>query len=409
MKILLVNKFYFRFRGAETNFFALKEMLERAGHEVVVFAMHHPQNEPSKYAQYFVSQVKLRDLQYNPFQVLRILGRMIYSLEARCKLNKLIKAEKPELAHLHNIYHHLSPSILSVLKKAQIPVVQTLHDYKLLCPNYKLFTQGEVCERCQGGHYCQAIKNKCMKDSYIASVFIALEKWFHNKWQIYEKNIDVFVSPSEFLKNKAQAWGIKNRFEVINNFVDLPSKSYGKSGEKYFLYFGSLSPEKNIQELLEAYLKADLKIKLKIVGEGESRAELAKFVSQNNLSNQVEFLGFMEGEKLQQIIAQALVTILPTKWYENYPFTVLESLALGVPVVATKQGGLPEMIQSGETGWLYDSGQPEQLAQILREIVTGKYDLEKIGQNGQNFIKNNLTSDKYWSKIKAVYESLLNQ
>ena len=300
-------------------------------------------------------------------------------------------------------------SILPVLKKAGIPTVMTLHDYKLLCPNYKLFTQGEVCERCKGGHYCQAFKNKCSKDSYMASAFIALEKWLHNKWQIYEKNIDVFISPSEFLKNKAESWGIKNRIKVINNFVDLPIEKDLKITEKYFFYFGSLSPEKNILELLKAFQQADLPVKLKLAGEGESRVVLEKFVLENNLQAKVEFLGFLQGQELNQVLAGALATVLPTKWYENYPFTVLESLAYGVPVVATRQGGLPEMIQDKETGWLYDSGNPEQLVLIFQDIVAGKYDLQMMGQIGQDFVKNNLTSDKYWSKIKAVYESVLSK
>ena len=221
MKILQINKFYYRRRGAETYMLDLIDLLEAHGHTVGVFSMEHPDTLESPFRQHFVSHVEFSHLSnLSISDKLKAVGRVIWNREAQRKLDALLYEFKPDIAHIHNIYHQISPSILTILKKHNIPVVHTLHDYKLLAPNYNLLANGEIDESSKGGRYYNVVRNRAIKGSLAASLLGMSEMYIHKAMQVYEKNVDCFISPSQFLKGLLDDWGVQaKRVEVIPNFM----------------------------------------------------------------------------------------------------------------------------------------------------------------------------------------------
>ncbi|MFA5107415.1 MAG: glycosyltransferase family 4 protein [Patescibacteria group bacterium] len=404
MKILLINKFYYLKGGAEKHFFELKEMLERHGHEVVVFSMRDEKNIPSAYSKYFVSNVNFENVTLN-WQGLRTAGRMLYSFEARRKISRLLDAEKPDLVHVHNIYHQISPSILSAIKKRNIPIVQTLHDYKLLSPNYALFCHGKICECAFGGAYYKCIRHRCIKDSTVASTLSALEMYLHKSLQLYEKNVDVFICPSMFMAEQLKRWGIRaKRIEQIYNFVTETAPTKKVTGD-YFLYVGRLSEEKGLPLLLEAF--AGLPSKLKIVGTGPLEKELKHRVETEKMEN-VAFLGYREGDELSDLVSKSLAVIVPSQWYENCPLVILEAYQHGKPVIATEIGGIPELVHEGQTGYTFKLGSPNDLRKKIQLVTENISRVDEMGQNATAF-SDQFLAEKYYQKLITIYESLVGK
>jgi len=407
MKILQVNKFHYLRGGAEKYFLDISEALRQNGHEVAVFSMNHPKNLPSPWAKYFVSRLsfnesKLRDKLLAP-------GRIIYSLEAKRKFRKLVLDFRPDIIHIHNIYHQLSPSILSVAKKYHIPVVMHLHDYKLVCPNYQLFVDNQICYRCRPHKYCQAIKHRCFQGSWPKSVLVALEMWLHHRvWKIYEKNISLYLAPSAFMKETVTSFGFpKEKVEVLYNFIDeSKTKSSEIKPEGYLLYYGRLSFEKGIDVLLQALRLIPGGPRLKIVGSGPEADRLKENVKSLGLQKSVEFLGAKYGAELEEIILKAKAVIIPSVWAENMPFVLLESLALGKVVIASRTGGLPELITPGETGFLFKNGDYADLAKKISAL--NNYNLEQIGAAARATVAD-LTLEKHYARLLEIYSRLLTK
>lgn len=404
MKILQVNKFNYIRGGAEKYFIEISKELEKIGHQVALFSMHHPKNNPSIWSKYFISRIsfneaKLRDRIITP-------GRILYSLEAKRKFKKIIQDFKPDIIHIHNIYHQISPSILSIAKKYNIPVIMHLHDYKLVCPNYQLFVDDKICYRCHGGKYYNCLKHKCFKKSFWQSFLATIEMYLHHKiLKIYKKNITYFIAPSEFMKNTVVNFGWdKNKIKVIYNFSEkMNDKISDKIGD-YGLYFGRLSREKGIAILIQALSLADKKNKLKIIGTGPEENNLKQLVKDLKLFKRVEFLGYKSGQELQDIIKEARLVYLPSTWNENMPLTLLESLNLRKVVVASKTGGLPELIKDKETGFLFENGNIKELAKVIDNSYD--YDLIKMGSKAKESIEN-LRVEKHLIQLLDVYNNVL--
>lgn len=402
MKILLVHKFHFLQGGAEKHFFDLKKLLEYKGHQVVVFAMQHEKNLPSAQAKYFVSKVDFEKVRFNQAG-LRTARRMLFSWEAKRKLEQLIKDERPDIAHLHNIYHQLSPSILLALKKYSVPVCLTLHDFKLICPNYLLYTEGRVCEGCRGGRYWQCVKHRCLKHSLAASMLASLEMYLHKALKLFEKNVDVFLSPSQFLIQKIRDWRIPLKdIRHLPNFIEVKPETQASAGN-YLLYLGRLSAEKGLLTLLDAIKGVDYPLHL--VGTGQLEPVLRNTAARENLS-QVQFLGYQSGERLRQIIDRAVALILPSETYENFPTAVLEAYAQAKPVIGSNHGGIAELVKDGETGLLFQPGSAGDLRQKIIQLISDPARAQKLGQNGYQLVKK-YNSETYYHKLISIYEELL--
>jgi len=405
MKILQINKFFYQQGGAERYLFNLIKLLEDNGHEVIPFTMADEKNQPTLWSKYFVSKVETlapRTLK----EKLRVFGRMIYSFEAKRKIENLIKEVRPDLVHLHNIYHQISPSILSVIKKFKIPIVMTVHDYKLICPNYILYTKNSTCQRCRGQKYYNALKYRCLKNSFFASLAVMIEMYFHKFLKIYQKNIDLFIAPSNFVKEKLIYFGLPaNKIAVLPHFINPKLTEHQNcSPENYFLYLGRLKEEKGVELLLRA-MKELPETNLKIIGTGPEEQALKKYVKENNLTN-INFLGKLNQEKISDLIKNSLAIIIPSRVWETFGLTGAEALAYQKPVIASAMGGLPEIIIDGKTGLLFSSENIGELMEKMKWVLNNKEAAQKLGEQGYNFIKANLSPEEHYDKLMKIYEQV---
>jgi len=401
LKILLVNKYFFMRGGAEAVFFDTAELLRARGHRVIDFSMRHPRNFSSFFSKYFVSEIDFRQ-SGSLSRKIKAGARLLYSRRAGRQIEKLVKKEKPRLAHLHNIYHHISPSIIPVLKKHGIPVVMTLHDYKLLCPVYTLFNRGEICVRCLPGKYYWCLLKKCRNDSYGASLLNTFEMYLHHKILDVYGSVDIFISPSRFLRNTMEKCGFGNKVYYLPNFLKPEDYLPDYAGrENRIVYFGRLSPEKGLFTLLSA-LKG-LPLRCWIIGDGPSREKLKERVEKESISN-ISFRETQSPEKLKKLISKSLFVVLPSEWYENSPRSVIEAFALGKPVVASRIGGIPELVKDYKTGLTFEPGNAEDLRAKL-ELLSRDHGLaEKMGRVARKFVEENLNPEKHYRELMKIYE-----
>jgi len=410
LKILMINKYYFIKGGSERCFFDLKALLESKGHEVIPFAMADDQNVESKYDSYFVDSInydfdsKLNRLLSAP----KVFGRMTYSLHAKRKIEELLSKEKFDVAHLHMIEHQISPSILHSLKKFNVPVVQTVHQYKAVCPNYRMYIpqKGEICERCLSGNYFNAVKQRCHKESLLASAMIAAEMTIHKWMKIYKNNIDTFIVPSKFMGLKLAQGGIPEyKIKLIYHFIETDNYPFSLDHEDYFVYLGRLSEEKGLFTLLRAVAKLP-EAKLKIIGDGPLRNDLEKFSDERDLKN-VEFLGKMFGDDLKKAVSKAMFVVIPSEWYENSPMVIYESFAMGKPLIGAKTGGITELIRHKVDGLLYEMGNVEELAKCIDYMLTHKEIIPKFGEAGRARVKSEFNPESHYEQVLNIYESLI--
>ncbi len=399
MRILLINKYLFSKGGAERHFFALQQLLERRGHEVIVFAMEHPQNVPSPYAGYFASRTDFEHVRFS-WNGLRAAARMIWSFEAARKIDALIRATRPDIAHIHNIYHQISPSILPVLKKHGIPVVMTAHDFHLISPNYNLFHDGAICERCKPTRYYRAIFHRCIKHSLVASMIAATAQYLHRWLNVYRKNISACISPSKFLLQTMHEWNTRFAREyILTNFVAMQNDPNPAPGE-YFLYLGRLSPEKGVDVLLEAAQSVFSRIV--IAGTGPEDRRLRNMAAEHSLKN-VVFVGYQTADAVQRLLRGCRAVIAPSRGYEHCPLAILEAFAAGKPVIASRIGGIPELVVDGTNGLLITAGNAEQLAAAMNTLATDDARSRMLGENALRSARK-CDPEQYYQQLMHVYE-----
>jgi glycosyltransferase involved in cell wall biosynthesis len=399
MKILQVNKFNYPRGGADKYFLELGQILAAKGHEVAVFCMEHPKNYPSPFSKYFVSRLSFNDKSFK--NILRAPGRILWSRQAARRFGRLLDDFKPDIIHCHNIYHQLSPSILPEARKRRIPVIMHVHDYKLVCPNYKLYTQGKTCFRCRGGAYYQCTVHNCYQ-SWPRSFLASVEAYLHNSiLNIYRRDVDNFICPSLFAKEQLQLNNFpQDKLSLIYNFPDQLAEPTIKTGLKpYLLYFGRLSAEKGLIGLLEGLAKTDEN--LIIAGEGPQLKELEQLIGQLGLKERVNLVGFKSGAELADLIANAQAVVMASLWPENMPLSVLEALSLGRPVIASNSGGVPEIVKDGENGFLFQAGDGLSLKQAIDRFHLA--DKDRLHQRAKDSVAN-LTPDHHYQEIIKLYQ-----
>ena len=401
--LLSINNYYYRRGGAEVVFLEQNEIFEQLGWRITPFSMKHDKNEPTEWQNYFVNEIEYGASYGWRNKIINAL-KIIYSWEAKNKLQTIIDTIEPDVAHLHNIYHHLSPSILPLLKKNGIPAVMTLHDLKLLCPSYLMLDADGVCEKCKGGHVYNVVTNKCMKQSFPLSSLIFMETLVHRMSKIYKKNIDAFVLPSQFYLNKFVEWGWEpDRLIHIPNFVNTTVLKPDYRPGEYFVFFGRLSKEKGVRTLIQAASEAN--VELKIIGRGPLEEELKVLAA--SLGANVSFLGFRAGAALHQVISNARAVVLPSEWYENAPMSIMESYALGKPVIGANIGGIPELIRDGETGITFESGNIESLVMSLIQFKRMKNSaVAEMGKSARQWVEAEYTVEKYAERLLSLYSGL---
>lgn len=401
--LLSVNSYFYRRDGSEAVFLDQNRLLGERGWHVVPFAMHHPKNPPTPWADYFVTEVEFGN-DYSLGEKLARVPKVIYSLEARRQITRLLKRIEPDLAHCHSIYHHISPSILRVLKRFGVPTVMTLHDLKLACPAYHMFNRDGICEQCKNGRTYNVLKNRCIKDSASLSGIIMVESLLNSALRSYRNNVDRFLSPCQFYIDKLVQWGWpRDKFIHLPNFVDTraftPRSRVGKS----FFYFGRLSPEKGLLTLLEAASRSG--VPLRLAGSGPQLSALR--ARADSLGVDAEFLGHLSGRSLVEEIYNSRATLLPSEWYENAPISVLESYALGKPAIGARIGGIPELIEHGVTGWTFESRSVDALAEVLRHVAAlPDRTVVDMGRAARERVEKQFSEQAYIIRLTDVYKQL---
>lgn len=383
MKILEINKYYFIKGGAEKHFFDVIDLLKSAGNDVAVFSMAHNKNRQSDWSKYFVSEVGYTDEHSFEKKIKGVL-RMFYSWEAKKKINKVLDEFNPDVVHIHNIYHQLSPAILFEIKRRKIPIIMTVHDYKLVNPNYNLFHKGKFYDRCKNGKFYECLLDKCIKDSYVKSFIAMLEMYWHEVLGTYRKNIDMYIVPSEFVKNILIERGIdEGRIEVMPHFISSTKndafEKNKESAEKYALFFGRITKGKGVEELVDVFEnKKDMKLYLAGNIEDESIAKK---------NDNVKYLGFLGKDLLKKYIKNAGFIVSPSRLPETFGLVALEAISEGVPFIGYNSGAYSEIIENGKNGYLVKDKEE------LRELV------EKLSQS------NNFDNEEIKRKALAKYDA----
>lgn len=436
MRILLVNKYFYRKGGAETYFFALAEGLKALGHEVAFFSMQHPNNEPSYWSKYFVSEKDYVG-KISAFKKVKEAATLVYSFEAKRKFEALLEEFQPDIIHINNVHRQLTLSILDApyLKKHRVPVVYTAHDYILLCPAYTMVDgSGKVCDDCLDCHFFHAVKKTCVKGSKAKSGLAFLEAEFLKNHHSYDK-IDKIIAPSEFMKHKLDEGGYAGRTVAMQNFLttsqmDMAHKVANTNKfntvEPYFLFFGRLSKEKGILTLVRAFLRAaglmnsgvagskllPANWTLHIVGDGPERQAIENLIKSAGpeAERRIKLLGYKTGEDLQREVGNARFSVLCSEWRENMPYSGLESLAAQTPIIGANIGGIPELVVEGKTGFQFGSTDSVGLGHILRQAAATDKDAYKIMQNAcAEYISKRCLGQFYTKKMIDIYTTVMNR
>ncbi len=402
-KLLSINNYHYRRGGSDVVYLEHAALMEEMNWENAFFSMHHPKNIESEWSPYFVDEIEFGHT-YSLAEKISMVSKVIYSFEAQKKLRLLMQRYQPDIAHLHCIYHHLSPSIIPELAKAGVPVVMTAHDLKIACPAYKMLNEGGICERCKDGSFLNVIKHRCVRGSMGASAVVAVESMLHYRLKTYRKHVSKVVVPSRFFMEKFIEWGWpREKFTHIPNYVDATRFTPAYQPGDYFLFFGRLAPEKGVNTLIRAAHAAG--VTLKLAGTGPEQAMLHALVLE--LKSDVEFLGYQSGEALHALIRGARAIVLPSEWYENAPMSILESYAFGKPVIGANIGGIPEMIVEGETGWQFESRNVAELSAVLSQVQAMTDDaLAALGKAARAMVESRFNRAAYVQATLTMYAEL---
>ena len=404
MKVLLVNKFHFLKGGSEKYYFELAKLLKERGHEVAFFSMQNEKNIKADCKEYFVENIDL-----NSNNKLKALD-VIYSKKNKERMLQVIEEFKPDIIHVNNFQRQLSSSIITIAKKKNIPVVFTAHDLQAICPNITMLDiNNNICNACIKGKYTNCIKKACIKDSKLKSLLGALEGYFYRINKIYTKKIDYIITPSNFLKKKLIEDGIpQEKIETLYNFIDVEEYNIPTKDEGYALYCGRLAKEKGILNLIEAFSKIDVGT-LYIAGDGPEADKIKDTIEEKHLDKRIKLLGMLEKEDMKQYISNSKFVVVPSIWYENCPFSIIESLTMGKPVIGSNIGGIPELVQNGDNGFTYEYSNIIELARKMKELFTNEEIVKKLGENAKINAKKAYAKETYYDKIIKIYENLYNK
>ncbi len=403
MRVAMANNYYYVKGGAERVLFEEKKILEANGHRVAVFAQTHPNNEDSQYADYF--------LPFKDWRHTSMLGRVstalniIYDRRTGRSFQRFLEVTKPDLVHAHNIYGGLTTSIMDAAQEKNVPVVMTLHDYKLICPSYLMLNRGSVCEDCHGRDFIHCLLNRCHKDSLAASGVYCIESYL-NRWLGKYGAVRYFICPSRFSLKKHVEHGIpEGRLVYIRNFINAAEYEPTYATGDYVLFVGRLSREKGIRTLLRAVQNLDVPVR--IVGDGPLRAEYDRHVQEHDTAH-VTFEGYKSGDDLRRLYANAAFLVIPSECYENAPMTILEACAYGKPVIGSRIGGISEMIEPGRTGLLFTPGEADELAACIRTLWPDESLRSKMGRAARQKVQKEFSSEAHYEQLMDLYRTLLN-
>lgn len=408
MKILQIHKFFYRRGGAEVVFLDTIKGLRGRGHEISEFSMQNPNNNISDFSSYFVDDIGDLRGEHDLVSSIKKFKHFISSSEVEKKLRALLAATEPEVAHLHNVYHHLSATTFSTLKKKNIPIVLTVHDVQPMCPNHRMIRgkDNKLCEACFPHNYYNCVRYKCVSPNFSDNAAAALEAYFY-RWRGIWKMVDRFICPSEFMLDKMIKWGFpREKMRLVRNSFSLPSE-YSPLGDKV-VYLGRFHVEKGIRVLMAAFpwLRQYKSI---VAGSGPDDEWVDNFIKQYSLTN-VERTGWVGRDKWREVIDSAKVVVVPSLFYENCSMAILEALSYGRVVVATDRGGNRELIKDNQTGFLVKPENSEELARSIKQAMDlSEKESSEIIKSARQLIKENHNPDDYLAKLEQIYQEVVQE
>lgn len=407
MRILLVNTRHYRGGGDSSYTFNLAELLTDKGHEIAFFAMQDDRNLHDMNSDLFVSHIDFREVNRDKSITngLRVLGRVIYSTEARSKFSQILDRFAPDIVHLQNIHSHLSPSIIFEAKHRGIPVVWTLHDYKLVCPNTNFLdnTTGEICEFCASGRFYQAALRRCKKGSLLASAMASVEAYAYKLMGVAGK-VDAFLSPSLFLKNKLADCGFPTgKVHHLPLFLPQEMCRTERRAGSYLLFASRLDPIKGIHTLIEACrLTPGVKVVLAGRVDEPLASELAGLLPAN-----ASYVGLKHGKDLIELFNGASAVVSPSLCFENQPFSILEAFSFGKPVIASSLGGMVELVEDRERGLLFPAGDAAALAAAMEWVTLHPAEAEAMGESAHQYVTREHSPGMHYERMLQVYREVL--
>lgn len=404
-RVLQVDKFLRRFGGAAGYMLDLGDLLRSRGHQVEYFSADHPDNLPSTYQELFPHVEEYDPPPDGLSARVRSAASMFWSLRAEQSMEAVLDDFRPDVVHLHNIYHQLSPSILKPIQARGIPMVMTLHDFKLVCPTYRFHDGRAPCEACLGGGFHHAVIRRCKSGSVINSAVVASETAFHRLIGAYEP-VDRFICPSRFLFEKLVQGGYRSSHLIhIPNFTGVPVATDPPTQGTAVLSVGRLSQEKGIDTLIRACAIPPAR-RLRIAGDGPLSDELRSLA--NRLAPATTaFLGQLDSESVLTEIDTARVVAFPARGYENMPLAIIEAMARGVPVVVTDIGGSPELVSGERTGMCAPPDDPISLRRAIDRLDDDAL-ATRLGRAGIDVVQKKYSPDVHVTQIEGLYEQLVS-
>lgn len=402
MRVLLVNKFHWNKGGSEKYYFELGELLKKHGHEVAYFSMEDDKNIKTGDKEYFVPEFDL-----NNSSKLKALD-VISNKKNQKIMEHALDDFKPDIVHLNNFQRQLSASIIKPCIDRKIPIVFTAHDVQAICPAITMMDNDKnPCELCMHGKYMNCIKKSCNKGSKLKSALGALEGYYYRIHKIYTEKINYIITPSEFYRTKFIEDGVnENKVQAIHNSIEMKDYDVEVEDDGYALYFGRLSKEKGILNLINAF-KNCKDGKLYIAGDGPERETIEQIIKENKLENRVKLLGFLNKEQMTDVIRKCKFVVVPSIWYENCPYSILETLAIGKPVIGSNMGGIPELVNDNENGFIYDT--ISELTEKMNLLFENKKLVKQFSKKSKELATEKYDREVYYQKLKKIYDKVIEE
>ncbi|MUG96764.1 glycosyltransferase [Scytonema sp. UIC 10036] len=393
MKVLLLHNRYQLAGGEDGVVQTEKSLLEAYGHQICLV------------------EVTNKDITNHWSKVTAGISA-IYSHSAKQRVSKEIEHFRPDVVHVHNFFPLLSPSIYDACLENQLPVVQTLHNYRLVCPKAMPFRQGKICEDCIGELIpWQSIMYGCYRNSRLQSSVVAAMTTWHRLRGTWQEKVDAYIVFTQFQKEKMLLAGLPSeKIHIKPNFVLTPKNSpQNERRNNYLLFVGRLSEEKGISLLIDTYLKNNLSVPLKIVGDGPLRQELQDKLENTSAEKAIEFLGFQDKATVLSLMKKAQLLVFPSIWYEGFPLTIAEAFACGLPVLVPKLGGMAEIVEDGVTGIHFEAGNFTDLTAKIQWAITHPQITDTMGKNAYWVYETKYTPEANYQQLIEIYQQVVNR
>lgn len=387
MKILFIHDFYQRFGGEDAVAQSELRLLQEHGEDVVPYTRHNDE---------------IKD--YRLWQKLTLPAEVIHSRRTRDDLSDLVQKHRPDVAYVHNFFPLISPSVYGSLRSLNVPCVQVVHDFRMMCTNGVFYTHGHVCELCKHGNFLHAVRNRCYRESYVASAVAAAAIGFHRLAGVLDK-IDGHICLTEFTRQKLLEIGVASeRLFLKPNFIDASQVLPSAGGGGYVLFLGRLSKEKGLWTLIRAFEKLP-HLPLKIVGTGELEDDLRDYVVQKKLDH-IELLGFKTGQEKWDLLLGSLFVVIPSEWFETFCLVALEAYAAGKAVLASRIGSLPYVVEEAVTGRLFEAGNANDLAERATEMTNRSDELQLMGRRGRQLVETKYSPEQNYRRLMDIFSSI---